>query len=65
MKKEFDREFYIRRNKDVAMARYGPYIMPDRTVRGTDIWFDENWVIHEGRQGTCNEKEKIRWMDKC
>lgn len=48
MKKEFNYNFYINRNKEVAYARYGNLINENRCVAGTEIWFDEYWRIHNG-----------------
>lgn len=45
---KFDREFYIRRNKSVALELYGSRLDENRRVKGTDIWFDENWIFHRG-----------------
>lgn len=46
--KVFDYDFYINRNKEVAIANYGNLLTAERTVRGTDIWFDEYWRVHKG-----------------
>lgn len=46
--KVFDYDFYINRNKEVAIANYGHLLTAERTVRGTDIWFDEYWRVHKG-----------------
>lgn len=45
---KFDREFYIQRNKSVALELYGSRLDENRRVKGTDIWFDENWIFHRG-----------------
>lgn len=44
----FDRDFYIKRNREVAFALYGSRIDENRRVRGTNIWFDKEWRFHKG-----------------
>lgn len=47
MEKPFDYEWYIQRNKEIAMKRYGNLLDENRRVKGTNIWFDDYWRIHE------------------
>lgn len=56
--KKFDREFYIERNKSIAMSRYGKLIDENRRVKGTDIWFDETWILHRGEVKTVKNKKE-------
>lgn len=44
----FDREFYINRNKEIAVHLYGDLLDENKKVRGTDIWFDDAWRLHQG-----------------
>ena len=44
----FDREFYIARNRAVALHLYGDLLDENRRVRGTDMWFDDAWRFHRG-----------------
>lgn len=46
----FDREYYIERNRQVAIEMYGDKLTEDRKVKGTNIWFDHCWRYHEGKQ---------------
>ena len=45
----FDYNFYINRNKTVALNKYGSRIDSERRVIGTDIWFDEFWRFHKDK----------------
>lgn len=45
-----DFEFCIERNRQAVLERYGDRLDENRQVKGTDIWFDECWRIHEGRE---------------
>ena len=47
MLKPFDWEYYIQRNKEVAMATYGNLLDEKRRVKETNIWFDACWRIHQ------------------
>lgn len=47
MLKPFDWEYYIQRNKEVSMARYGNLLDEKRRVKGTTVWFDDCWRIHQ------------------
>ena len=44
--KNFDMEFYIKRNEDTAKRLYGNRLDENRRVKGTNIWFDAYWRIH-------------------
>lgn len=44
-----DFEFCIERNRQAVLERYGDRLDENRQVKGTGIWFDECWRIHEGR----------------
>jgi hypothetical protein len=44
--KNFDMEFYIRRNEETAKRLYGNKLDENRRVKGTNIWFDSYWRIH-------------------
>lgn len=46
--KQFDPEPYIQRNRERALAHYGALLQEDRSVAGTDVWFDECWRFHRG-----------------
>lgn len=39
---------FIKRNRDVAVSRYADLLDENRSVKGTDIWFDEYWRMHIG-----------------
>lgn len=39
---------FIKRNRDLAIKRYGDLLDENRRVKGTDIWFDECWRMHRG-----------------
>ena len=43
---DFDYDFYIKRNEQVAMEKYGELLDENRRVIGTNIWFDDCWRIH-------------------
>ena len=43
---EFNYEYYIKRNEEIARQRYGDRIDENGNVVGTNIWFDECWCIH-------------------
>ena len=45
----FDFDYFIERNHDVALLIYGNLIDDNRCVKGTDIWFDEYWRVHNGK----------------
>ena len=42
----FDYDWYIERNKEIAMKQYGDRLDENRRVKGTNIWFDDWWRIH-------------------
>ena len=44
--KNFDMEFYIKRNEDTAKRLYGNRLDENRRVKGANIWFDAYWRIH-------------------
>ena len=44
----FDISDFVKRNRDVAIARYGNLLDENRCVKGTDIWFDGYWRMHMG-----------------
>lgn len=44
----FDYEYYVNRNKEIAYASYGDLIDENRSVVGTNIWFDKFWRYHNG-----------------
>ena len=39
---------FVKRNHDVAIARYRDLLDENRRVKGTDIWFDGYWRMHKG-----------------
>lgn len=41
-----DKNFYIERNKKIAMEIHGEKLGKDRRVKGTNIWYDEFWRFH-------------------
>ena len=45
-KGNFDYDFYIKRNEQVAKEKYGSRLDKNRRVIGTNIWFDDWWRIH-------------------
>lgn len=47
---EFDgkREEYIARNRETALHLYGDRLDDSRRVRGTRLWFDQEWRLHGG-----------------
>lgn len=50
----FDMEFFIKRNHDVAIQKYGELLDENRCVKGTDIWFDACWRMHKGGGPSCS-----------
>ena len=44
-KKPFDYSFYIERNKQVAMEKYGDKLDKNRNIVGTDYYFDDSWRL--------------------
>ena len=46
MLKPFDWEYYIQRNKEVAIEMYGNLLDEKRRVKKTTIWFDACWRMH-------------------
>lgn len=49
MNTEFNYNFYINRNKQIAYEKYGNLINGNRCVIGATIWFDEYWRYHNGK----------------
>ncbi len=47
---KFNVDFYVKRNRAAALKRYGFRLDENRRVKGTDIWFDKNWVFHRGEE---------------
>ena len=45
---DFNPQLYVKRNREVALRRYGNLLDENRKVVGTDIWFDEMWRLHRG-----------------
>ena len=43
---DFDYDFYIKRNEQIAREKYGELLDENRRVVGTNIWFDDCWRIH-------------------
>ena len=41
----FDYDFYIQRNKEVAMEKYGHKLDENRNIRGTNYYFDSMWRL--------------------
>lgn len=50
---------FVKRNRDVAIARYGNLLDENRCVKGTDIWFDGYWRMHRGEF-----KDELRKLQK-
>lgn len=50
---------FIKRNRSVAIARYGDLLDENRRVKGTDIWFDGYWRMHRGEF-----KDELRKLQK-
>lgn len=46
----FNLSDFVKRNRDVAISRYGDLLDESRCVRGTDIWFDGYWRMHRGKR---------------
>ena len=44
----FDISNFVKRNRAVAISRYGDLLDENRRVKGTDIWFDGYWRMHRG-----------------
>ena len=44
--KNFNAEFYIKRNEETAKKLYGDKLDKNKRVKGTNIWFDDWWRIH-------------------
>lgn len=44
-KKPFDYSFYIERNKQVAMEKYGDKLDKNRNIVGIDYYFDDSWRL--------------------
>ena len=44
-KKLFDYCFYIERNKQVAMERYGERLDKNKNIIGTNYYFDDSWRL--------------------
>lgn len=59
---DFDIEYYVNRNRIAALNRFGSLLDSNRRVKGTDIWFDQNWVFHKGDD--YGPSEKSEQMDK-
>lgn len=51
-KKPFDSNFYIQRNKEVAMEKYGHRLDKDRNIRGTNYYFDSMWRLCKREEET-------------
>lgn len=41
----FDYDFYIQRNKEAAMERYGHRLDEHKNIRGTNYYFDSMWRL--------------------
>ena len=50
----FDIDNFVKRNRDVAISRYGELLDENRRVKGTDIWFDGYWRMHKGGDFSCS-----------
>ena len=46
---------FVKRNRAIAIARYGDLLDENRCVRGTDIWFDGYWRMHRGERSISKE----------
>lgn len=40
------KNFYVEKNKQIAISIYGDRLDENRKVIGTNIWFDYYWRIH-------------------
>lgn len=45
--KPFDYDFYIQRNKEVALKTFGQLMDENRSIAGTDYYFDELWRLRK------------------
>jgi hypothetical protein len=45
----FNLSHFVKRNRNVAISRYGNLLDEKRCVKGTDIWFDGYWRMHRGK----------------
>lgn len=52
-KKPFDYDFYIQRNKEVAMEKYGHRLDKNRNIQGTNYYFDSMWRL-------CKREEELK-----
>lgn len=42
-----EKQFYIERNKQVAMDLYGDQLDDQRNIKGTKYYFDDCWRLRE------------------
>lgn len=55
MDRLFDFTWYLQRNKESAIRLYGDRLDKNRKVKGTNIWFDYYWRIHETEVALCTK----------
>lgn len=41
----FDREYYTKRNKQLAIEKYGNKLDANKNIAGTSYYFDSNWCL--------------------
>ena len=67
---DFDFDFYIKRNEQVAKEKYGEWLDENRRVVGTNIWFDDCWRVHTDQEVTEMDEKIIeilthKWYTDC